>query len=129
MAAAYVYTERLIAETGSTLPKAVTVPAGRRIVVRSVSLVNRHTAANAMFCYGAGHDICSASVPAQTQVQISGLYVALYAGEQLGVQVVTGPGSIVVGGYVFSDPSGPIMPKAALDQNRLELGGQLPAAD
>lgn len=99
----------------------VSVPAGKRLVVKTLTFANNHSAAHQQLVMAAGAVLASLLVPAATSVMLENLTVVLYAGETIAGYSYAPSGAITAHGFLFDDGGQrpawgpPALPGAELD--------------
>jgi hypothetical protein len=109
---ARVYSRRFLAAVGPTLIWAYQVPAGYRAVVRSILSTNDGATGGAVWVALAGRFAWRAAYPAAVGNHAVETYQVVYGGENIEAYVEAAGSSVLVSGFIFEDPTGPLGPSA-----------------
>lgn len=102
-----VYSERLlVANPGGATSVAVTVPAGRRMIVTELAFTNSGATAGQVVIYLAGVWYFDHKFLVAERAFFQPNRGVLYAGEQLGAEKEFASLGVIACGYLFEDPSG-----------------------
>jgi len=101
------YTQRFMLFFGGTGAITYTVPAGHRIVVRSMTVFNGGATGTNAALWIQGQVVAGLTPGSNRGAELA-LYAVAYAGEALGVTYDSAAHSGQVTGYIFQDPTGPI---------------------
>jgi hypothetical protein len=99
------YSERFLQVAGTTVPKSYTVPAGHRIVLRCIELVQASQIDTQLIVTLGGIYIWNVLLPGGVGYAHFDTRQVAYAGELLQMQSVGGTGHAVASGYLFEDTS------------------------
>lgn len=114
------YTERILAPPASSGTTYATVPAGYRIVVKSLAARNDQSQVGNIVLLVADHLVYQVTIPASAGSSITyETRQVAYAGERIGLSI-SGFVSCMLSGYVFQDTVGRMMFPISRDVPRPE---------
>lgn len=90
-----------------------TVPVGRRAVMKSICAVNAAAAANRADVSAGGYVVWIHTFPAAIGAVTEALMLVVYGGQSIGIRTTTSNASVVISGYLFSDPTRATGPPAS----------------
>lgn len=90
-----------------------TVPVGMRAVVRSIAAVNASATTNRADVSAGGYVVWIHTFPAAIGAVNEACMLVVYGGQSLGIRTTTVNASVVLCGYLFTDPTGRSGPPAS----------------